>query len=134
MEKVRCSLSKLLRTLNKGFELKNKQLLSLIFNLISAVKTAHAHGVMHRDLKPKNILVYGDCDVVLCDFGLSRSTLTDPGPQRVVRQLSYRVCTSEYRPPEIVLKASHYDEKTDIWSLGCTLFEIFKGQANAKAG
>jgi len=53
--------------------LSEKQAKTVIYNLLLAVKYLHSTGVMHRDLKPQNILITKSCTVKLCDFGLARN-------------------------------------------------------------
>lgn len=87
-----------------------------------AIEYMHGKGVIHRDLKPANILIFANEDETpnfkLCDFGLSKP-YTQQGPQ------SPRMVTSWYRAPEICLDWPDYTMKTDIWSIGCILFEMF---------
>ena len=77
----------------------------------------HELGVVHRDVKPENILI-GE-DVVLCDFGLS--ALVRPG-----QRLTASVGTPQYVAPEIVLQSA-YDYKVDTWAIGVVLFLLVSG-------
>lgn len=99
----------------------------------------HAAGVIHRDIKPANILVSAEGKMSICDFGMSRIIDRVGASQaahshKIVRQRSHRTFTRWYRPPEIVLKNNKYDEKADIWSVGCVLFEIFRRQVMQMKG
>lgn len=121
------------------FENANKNLHKLIYEnvihicylklamvqLLLGIEYAHAKNVMHRDLKPGNILWFkkGDKSVVkICDFGLSKIKCDqEPSTPKVV--------TSWYRAPEICARISDYSYKSDLWSLGCIFFEMISKKA-----
>lgn len=92
----------------------------LMFDILCGVKHLHGNGVLHRDLKPGNILIFKEGiekRAVICDFGMSKfHTL-----QTVQTLKTY---TSWYRPPEIAMGDKEYDFRADIWSLGCIFFEM----------
>lgn len=99
---------------------------------------------MHRDLKPGNILVDQDLTLLICDFGLARTSRKvettkknysredmaqklisiRPGLQSVKRELSNHVVTRPYRPPEIIILEKKYKNSVDLWSTGCVLAEM----------
>lgn len=91
--------------------------------LSSALAHCHQMQLMHRDIKPDNIfvdLVVGT--VVLGDFGMSKSWTLHQ------RTHSFPVCSPSYRAPELLLdKRRDYDEKMDVWSLGCVYAEMLLG-------
>lgn len=87
---------------------------------------------MHRDIKPDNILVTEDLEVKICDFGLSRSIKCEKKEKKVRRKSSDQCFTRYYRPPEVILGNEEYDEKVDIWSLGCSLSEVFQKSVKAR--
>lgn len=99
----------------------------LIYNLLLALRYLHQAGVIHRDLKPNNILVNMHCQVQLCDFGWAR-TIEDQVQEEVgtVRKRTQDFCTRYYRPPEVILRYSNYDTRTDIWSFGCIVAELVR--------
>ena len=78
----------------------------------------HSANIVHRDLKPSNILTKEDCEIKICDFGLSRAI---DDPQDILTEY---VVTRFYRAPEIMLSSAGYTEAVDMWSLGCTLAEL----------
>ena len=78
----------------------------------------HKASLVHRDIKPSNILLNTDCDIMLCDFGLSR------GIEEGLEDLTEYVVTRYYRAPEIMLSSHEYTQAVDIWSVGCTFGEI----------
>ena len=78
----------------------------------------HSHSVLHRDMKPQNLLVDSKGVIKLADFGLARAFRI---PSRC---LTHEVITMWYRPPEILLGSQHYTTPVDIWSLGCIFYEM----------
>lgn len=86
--------------------------------LLEGVAYCHSKGVVHRDLKPENILIFEDGSVKLADFGLSRELDEKYG------QFTTEVITRWYRPPELFLKFKEYNNRIDIWSLGCIIAEM----------
>lgn len=65
------------------------------------MKYIHSASVVHRDLKPGNLLVNADCELKICDFGLSRGF--DAAPEEYATQMTEYVATRWYRAPEIML-------------------------------
>jgi serine/threonine-protein kinase len=99
-----------------------------------ALEHAHAQGVVHRDIKPSNFLVSrkGDTLVVkLSDFGLARETSDEDGR---VTQHGHTVGTVDYMAPEQARNSGSADVRSDIYSLGCTLFHMLTGKAPFAGG
>ncbi len=88
-----------------------------------AFKYIHSAGVIHRDLKPSNVLLNENCDLKICDFGLSRSLSKEKK-----EDLTEYVVTRFYRSPEIMLSSHEYTRSVDIWSAGCSFAEILTGK------
>ena len=99
-------------------------------NILLGIEYMHAKNIIHRDLKPSNVLIYGDerdatgiSNIAkICDFGLAKP-YTNQGIQ------TPNTVTSWYRSPEIALGYPYYDCKSDIWSMGCILFEMVATKA-----
>ena len=111
--------------------LSNDHIQKFLYQLLRAVQYLHACGVIHRDIKPQNILTSVDCDLMLCDFGLSRLTSAPQlhadgegeGERSVGRQYTQHVVTRWYRAPELILLCP-YSTPVDIWSVGCVFAEL----------
>ncbi|KAK4203743.1 kinase-like domain-containing protein [Triangularia verruculosa] len=86
--------------------------------LTRAVWFCHENYVLHRDIKPNNLLIAADGEVKLADFGLARG-FADPG-----YRMTATVITRWYRPPELLFGARHYSGAVDIWSVGMVFAEL----------
>ena len=94
----------------------------IMLSLCDGIAYLHDHYIFHRDLKVANILYTANGDVKIADFGMAR-LFSDPHGK-----YTPKVVTLWYRCPEILLGTSMYDEKCDIWSLGCMFGELIKGE------
>jgi len=81
------------------------------------------HGIIHRDIKPDNILIAADGSMRLCDFG---SACKCSGSATAV--LTDYVATRWYRAPELLVRSNDYDKAVDMWGLGCVMVELTVGQ------
>ena len=108
--------------------IKSKQPLSddhcqfFLYQILRGLKYLHTAGVLHRDLKPRNLLVNANCDLKICDFGLARADL--PRAKVHAAIMTDYVATRWYRPPEVLLLYKRYTKAMDIWSVGCILGEL----------
>ncbi|KAJ2012007.1 serine/threonine protein kinase, CMGC, CDC2/CDK sub, partial [Coemansia sp. S610] len=93
---------------------------SLMQQLLEGLDFMHARGILHRDIKGSNLLVNQQGQVKYVDFGLARSF-----HHSRMQELTNRVITLWYRPPELLLGTTLYGPEVDIWSLGCVLLELF---------
>ncbi|MCC7054702.1 MAG: serine/threonine protein kinase [Gemmatimonadaceae bacterium] len=101
--------------------------LALFLQVCSAVSAAHQKLVVHRDLKPGNILVTTDGTVKLLDFGIAKLMRDDLGLAETATQVGQRAFTPEYASPEQV-RGSAVDTTSDVYALGVVLFELLVGQ------
>ena len=91
--------------------------------LLSGLEHCHRHGVLHRDIKGSNLLINNRGILKIADFGLA----TFFNPHKSL-PLTSRVVTLWYRPPELLLGATHYGASVDLWSAGCILGELYAGK------
>ena len=91
-----------------------KEACNIIQQLLKALPHCNARGIVHRDLKPENIMIGNDGRVRLCDFGVSIKVKT--------HLLRSNTGTDLFKAPEVLQK--QYDQKCDIWSLGCVLYNM----------
>jgi serine/threonine protein kinase len=122
--------------------LKSKQKLNFehhaffMYQLLRGISFVHSAGVIHRDLKPGNLLLDGKCELRICDFGLARGGIplhpegrTDkPRTSVQPQELTDYVITRWYRPPELLLMAP-YHHGVDMWSIGCIMAEVLLRKA-----
>ncbi|KAI7872741.1 kinase-like domain-containing protein [Spinellus fusiger] len=92
---------------------------SFSHQLLSGLCYCHSHRILHRDLKPQNILIDRTGKLTIADFGLSR-------PFGIpMRSYTQQVITLWYRAPEILMECQHYSTAVDMWSVGCIMIEMF---------
>jgi serine/threonine protein kinase len=107
-----------------------EQIKSVMYQILSGLAFCHDRKILHRDLKPQNLLLSSEGHVKLADFGLAR------GYGIPVNAFSSEVVTLWYRPPDILLGSTNYTTPIDIWSVGCImaelilLFPLFPGKNN----
>ncbi len=94
-----------------------------MYQLIRGIHHIHKHKILHRDLKPGNLLITDNGIVKIADFGLAR------GCGIPVTNYSNEVVTLWYRPPDVLLGNKDYMTTIDIWSIGCIFAEMITGKA-----
>ncbi|KAH8484647.1 hypothetical protein H0E87_026418 [Populus deltoides] len=97
---------------------------SFLFQLCKGVAHCHSHGVLHRDLKPQNLLLDQERGILkIADLGLGRA-FTVP-----LKSYTHEIVTLWYRAPEVLLGSTHYSIAIDMWSVGCIFAEMSRRQA-----
>ena len=111
------------------------QVKCIMQQLLQALQFMHEHKNVHRDIKSSNILLDSHYNLKLADFGLARSLepplldqMEPNGSGGSVQDLTNKVITLWYRPPEILLGTVHYGCAVDVWSAGCILAELMTGK------
>ncbi|OAL75128.1 hypothetical protein A7D00_0726 [Trichophyton violaceum] len=122
-ELMECDLAAIIRS---GQPLTDAHFQSFIYQILCGLKYIHSANVLHRDLKPGNLLVNADCELKICDFGLARGFSIDPDEN--AGYMTEYVATRWYRAPEIMLSFPSYTKAIDVWSVGCILAELLGGR------
>lgn len=86
--------------------------------MCAGIEKCHKHKVLHRDLKPQNLLINREGVLKLADFGLARAFGIP------VKNFTHEVVTLWYRAPDILMGSKNYSTSVDIWSVGCIFAEI----------
>jgi len=102
-----------------GHRLEPQIIQYLSHQLCDGIQFCHAHKILHRDLKPQNLLIDSQSRLKIADFGLARTYSV------LVRNYTPEVVTVWYRPPEILLGCTI--QTVDIWSVGCVVAEMATG-------
>jgi cyclin-dependent kinase 7 len=103
---------------NKKISISLADIKRHMLSLLSAVSACHSQWILHRDLKPDNLLFLKDGTTKLADFGLARMYGTPK------TRLSPQAITLWYKPPELLLGACEYSSAADMWSVGCIFAEL----------
>ncbi|CUS23690.1 LAQU0S11e02080g1_1 [Lachancea quebecensis] len=122
-ELMECDIHQIIKS---GQPLTDAHYQSFIYQILCALKYIHSADVLHRDLKPGNLLVNADCQLKVCDFGLARGYSENPVENN--QFLTEYVATRWYRAPEIMLSYQGYTKAIDVWSCGCILAELLGGK------
>ena len=106
-------------------QLPVEEAVRLARTVAEALDFAHAHGIVHRDIKPENILLFGN-EPMVADFGIALA-LDALGQDRLT-QTGFSLGTPAYMSPEQACAEPRLDGRTDIYSLGCVLYEMLAGE------
>src|SRR6185369_4545551 len=111
--------------LREGGRLPVAEAVSYVLQACEALAEAHAAGIVHRDLKPSNLFraetVRGEPIIKLLDFGISK--LSSPGDDLALTDTNAVVGSPLFMSPEQLLASRDVDHRTDLWSLGITLYQ-----------
>jgi serine/threonine protein kinase len=102
-----------------GVPFNDSHVLKVFYNLLCSLNFLHTANVIHRDIKPANLLIDSECNVYICDFGMSR-TMSEK------RSMSPHMVSRWYRAPEVIICCKDYGMKIDLWAMGCVLGELMR--------
>jgi eukaryotic-like serine/threonine-protein kinase len=109
--------------------LPERKAIELVLPVARALGFAHEHGIVHRDVKPQNVLLNGDGDTKVTDFGIARSLDVHGG----LTQTGTVMGTSDYISPEQA-RGGRVDAQSDVYSLGAVLYELLTGEVPFPGG
>jgi eukaryotic-like serine/threonine-protein kinase len=98
----------------------------LLVEVVDALAHAHAHGVMHRDIKPDNVLLSGR-HALVTDFGVAKAVSEASGRQQLTTA-GVAIGTPAYMAPEQAVADPHQDHRVDIYAVGCLAYELLSGR------
>ena len=117
----------LLEVLEKSPEGLNPKLIrSFVFQMCKAVHYLHINNMIHRDVKPENLLIDENMQLKLCDFGFARKITLNEKNNNIDAMTDY-VATRWYRSPELLLSNGIYGPEVDYWAIGCIMGELADG-------
>jgi TolB-like protein len=117
--------------LRREIQLPVDEAVRIAREVAEALGHAHRHGIVHRDIKPENILLEGD-HAVVADFGVARAIETAASER--LTETGLAVGTAAYMSPEQAAGRGRVDGRSDIYSLGCVLFEMLAGEPPFSGG
>jgi serine/threonine-protein kinase len=112
--------------MNEGRPIPPPQVFAVMHGILQALDYAHKHAIVHRDMKPENVLIADEGMVKVADFGIARLT-DDTGVGGTATKTGTTVGTPQYMSPEQV-SSSKVDGRSDLYSAGIMLYELVTGQ------
>ena len=106
--------------------LSPKLIKSFVYQMCKAISYLHSNNMIHRDVKPENLLIDENMKLKLCDFGFARKILLDKNNNNINPMTDY-VATRWYRSPELLLSGGVYGPEVDYWAVGCIMGELADG-------
>ncbi|EPS43765.1 hypothetical protein H072_2265 [Dactylellina haptotyla CBS 200.50] len=111
-------LKKYMETIPKGQPLDKSIVKKFMAQICDGIRFCHSRRILHRDLKPQNLLIDNDGNLKIADFGLARAFGVP------LRTYTHEVVTLWYRAPEVLLGSKQYSTGIDTWSIGCIFAEM----------
>src|SRR5262249_54994945 len=99
----------------------------IVRQVADALAYAHTEGVVHRDVKPENILLSRHGHALLADFGIARGSPSAQTPGDARTEIGVALGTAAYMSPEQAMGESTIDGRSDVYALGCVLYEMLAG-------
>ena len=120
----------LARVIHSSVQFSEFHIQSFFYQILCGIKYLHSADVIHRDLKPGNILCTIQGTLKICDFGLARGISSQLLGQMTTEtgrthHITNYVATRWYRAPELILTRTNYSKAIDIWACGCILAELY---------
>ncbi len=112
-EYIDYDLKKFMVQINKEKGMDPVIVKSFCYQLLQGINYCHEKKILHRDLKPQNLLISKDHILKIADFGLARASGIP------TKGFTHEVVTLWYRPPDVLLGSQKYSNNIDIWSVGC---------------
>ncbi|OAF69176.1 hypothetical protein A3Q56_03072 [Intoshia linei] len=119
-EYMNTDLRKYIDMTNNNVGLKNTKI--LLYQILRGLDYVHRRNVLHRDLKPQNLLLDTRGELKIGDFGLARSRCLP------VDTFTNEVVTLWYRPPDVIMGSTNYTSSIDMWGVGCIFYEMYTGE------
>lgn len=104
-------------------ELTDEHIQFIMYQILRGMAYLHSANLVHRDIKPNNLLGNEDCEIRICDFGFAREV-----DEERKADLTEYVVTRFYRAPEVMLSSQQYNTQVDVWSIGCIFYELITGE------